>query len=116
MADNEHLLHASDLTRGEKLYLYRNRIGFSQEQRCVDLGVGFAEYRAMEVDSETTKPPYISIGAMEPRESYMIFRRRAGMTKGEVAEAVGCSVEWLRQMEQGRAPIRRLEEYWKAQA
>lgn len=114
MPEEKSLLSASDLTRGEKLYLHRKRLGQNQVRRSVDLGVGYAEYRAMEVDNPTTKPPYQSIGLMEVRESYMIFRRREGMTKGELAEDIGCSPEWLRQMESGQATIKRLQEYWES--
>ena len=114
MPEAKNLLSASDLTRGEKLYLHRKRLGMNQVRRCVDLEVGYAQYRAMEVDSSTTTPPYQSIGPMEERESYMILRRRQGMTKGDLAEAVGCSTEWLRQMESGQASIRRLQEYWES--
>ena len=114
MPEEKSLLSASDLTRGEKLYLHRKRLGQNQVRRSVDLGVGFAEYRAMEVDNPTALPPYQSIGAMEVRESYMILRRRQGLTKGELADAIGCSSEWLRQMERGQAPIRRLQEYWES--
>lgn len=113
MPEEKSLLSASDLTRGEKLYLHRKRLNINQVRRCVDLGVGLAEYRAMEVDGPASKPPYQSIGVMEVREGYIILRRREGMTKGELAEAVGCSPEWLRQMESGQAPIRRLQEYWE---
>lgn len=114
MAEETNLLDASDLTRGEKLYLFRKRLGYTQVQRSVDLGVGFAEYRAMELDEAHARGPYVTLRSIEEREVYTILRRRAGMTKGELAEVMGISAEWIRQMELGQAPIKRLQEYWES--
>lgn len=106
------LLKTSDLTRGEKLFIKRKRLGISQIEMSVDLGVIYSRYRAMEQDVEGSKPPYVSLGPLLECESYCVQRVRAGINKTELADKMGCSVYWLRQMERGDAPIKRLAEYW----
>jgi len=107
------LLRTRDLTRGEKLYVKRNRLGITQLEMSVSMGVVPAQYRAMEQDVEGSEAPYITLGAsLEPRESYTIMRRRAGYSRAELAEEIGVSAFWLRKMEKGLAPIKRLADYW----
>lgn len=105
-------LKTSDLTRGEKLYLKRHRLGLTQLEMSVDLGVIPAQYRAMEHDVEGSKAPFISLGAMKPREIYTILRKREGLSRAELAEQMGISEFWVRKMEKGAAPIKRLAEFW----
>lgn len=109
------LLKTSDLTRGEKLYIKRKRLGLSQIEMSVDLGVIHSKYRAMEQDVEGSEPPYISLGPLQECESYCVQRVRAGINKTTLAAEMGVSIYWLRQMERGEAPIKRLAEYWRAE-
>ena len=111
----EQILKTTDLTRGEKLYIRRKRLGLSQIEMSVDLGVIYCRYRAMEQDLEGSDPPFISLGKLRECESYCVSRVRAGVNKTALAEKIGVSVYWLRQMEQGTAPIKRLADYWEAQ-
>ena len=108
------LLKTSDLTRGEKLYIKRKRLGLSQIEMSVDIGVIYSQYRAMEQDVEGAEPPYISLGALLECESYCVQRVRLGINKTRLAEEIGVSIYWLRQMERGDAPIKRLADYWGA--
>jgi transcriptional regulator with XRE-family HTH domain len=108
----EPILSTSDLTRGEKLYIKRKRLGLSQIEMSVDLGVIHSQYRAMEQDAEGSEPPYISLGVLLECESYCVSRVRAGINKTKLAAEIGVSIYWLRQMERGDAPIKRLAEYW----
>jgi len=108
----ERLLKTSDLTRGEKLYIKRMRLGLSQIEMSVDLGVIHSQYRAMEQDVLCSAPAYVTIGKLLEREAYAIMRRRSGLNKTELAQDMGVDIFWLRQMERGDAPIKRLAEYW----
>lgn len=110
MAD---LLRTSDLTRGEKLYIKRKRLGLSQIEMSVDIGVLHSQYRAMEQDLEGAEPPYISLGKLLECESYCVQRVRAGINKTKLAKEIGVSIYWLRLMERGDAPVKRLAEYWR---
>ena len=107
------LLSTKDLTRSEKLYLKRRRMGLTQVEMSVDYGVPLSEYRAMEDGTIGVIVPYVAIGTLKDTESYTIMRHRSGMSKTEVAERIGVSAYWLRQMENGAAPIKRLAEYWR---
>ena len=40
------------------------------------------------------------------------MRRKVMLTQLDVAQALGRSKEWIRMMEQGKAPCRELQEYW----
>lgn len=104
---------AEDLSRGERLYLRRQRLGTTQIEAAVNLGVCLAEYRAMEVDDPMTKCPYTSVGKLAPHEQYMIKRRRLGYSRPALAAEMGVSAFWLRQMEKGVAPIRSLVKFWE---
>lgn len=107
------LLLLRDLTKGEKLHLYRRRLGFTQIQMSVDYGVSLNEYRAMEMDMPEARTVYVSLGTLEEREVYTVLRIRSGLSREEVASEVGVSTYWLRQMEAGAAPLKRLQEYWR---
>lgn len=108
------MLSTSDLSRAEKLYLKRKRMGLTQVEMSVDCGVSLNEYRGMESDAVGTRPPYVALGTLEDREVYVILRHRSGLSSSEIAEEIGVSTYWLRQMEGGDAPIKRLQAYWGA--
>lgn len=110
----EPILKTTDLTRGEKLYIKRKRLGLSQIEMSVDVGVIHSQYRAMEQDVEGSDPVYVTLGKLLECESYCVSRVRAGMNKTQLAKEIGVSIYWLRQMERGDAPIKRLAEYWGA--
>ncbi|MEE8181752.1 MAG: hypothetical protein V3T87_00395 [Candidatus Thorarchaeota archaeon] len=110
----EPLLKITDLTRGEKLYIKRKRLGLSQIEMSVDIGVIHSKYRAMEQDVEGSEPPFITLGTLLECESYCVSRVRAGVNKTKLAAEIGVSVYWLRQMERGTAPIKRLADFWEA--
>ena len=113
MATRKLPLSVGNLTRGERLYLHRKRIGYSQIQMAVDQGVCLSEYRSRELDEEGTKVPYVTLSKVEPHEVYTILRRRAGKSRTELGEELQVSAYWVGQMEAGRAPLKRLQEYWE---
>lgn len=107
-------LNVSDLTRGEKIYLHRKRLGYTQFEMAVDLGVGLSEYRAMELDEEGTRPPYTTLHKLEPHEACATWRRREGISKEQLALELGVTSYWVGRMEAGTAPVKRLAKYWEA--
>ena len=104
-------LRVSELTGGEKLYIYRTREGKTQFEKAVELGMCMAQYRSMELDH--TRAVYVSLGKLEEHEAFTLLRRRKGLTKVELAERIGVSSYWLGQMEAGTAPIDRLRRFWE---
>jgi DNA-binding XRE family transcriptional regulator len=56
--------------------------------------------------------PWVLLGSLELHEECYVLRRRARMSRRDLANAVGVSLTWVTQMERGRAPIDRLVTYW----
>lgn len=105
-------MKASDLTEGEKLLLDRRRRGRSQRQRAAELGVTLYQYRAWEGDRE--RPESIPrLGSLSVAEVCVVARRRAAIGVVELANELGVSREWLRQMEAGNVDPARLASYWQ---
>lgn len=99
-------------TRGESLLLGRRRKGLNQLQAAAERNVHVDRYREWEADRRTEDQPFQRLGRLKPNEVCFILRRRAGRTQREVAEVIGCTRLWVLQMEDGKAPVERLREYW----
>ena len=100
-----------DITRAERLLLDRRRRGEDQAAAARRLGVGIVLYKDWE-RGRRRFPRRVALGKLRRWEELMLLRRRAGLTQGELASALGCTRRWVVLMESGRAPIRVLEEYW----
>jgi hypothetical protein len=77
--------------------------------------VSFYRYRRWELDQRDAgqpTPPIVAVGRLEKHEVCFILRRRAGTAARLVAAALGITTWWFCQMEQGKVPGDRLEEYW----
>lgn len=48
-----------------------------------------------------------------PLERCILYRRRAGMTRTDLAHELGCSRYWVGQMELGAVNPQRLLDYWR---
>lgn len=105
---------AGDLSSGERLFLDRFRSGIGQRTAAKQYGVGLYTYRLWEDDKEavTTTFEVPAVGLISEAESYVIRRRREGLGLCEMAQRMGLSRYWVREMEAGRAPIDRLREFW----
>lgn len=112
--DRNKKLTASDLTRGEKLYIHRMRLSFTQIQMAVEHGVCLSEYRGMEFDEEGVTCPYVSVGTLQLFEVCATIRRRKGIRKSDLARRMLVSAYWLGRMESGTAPVARLASHWEA--
>lgn len=99
-------------TRGESLLLARRRKGMNQIEAANEYAVHVDKYRDWEADRRTDDQPRAHLGQLKPHEVCFILRRRAGKTQREIAAALGVSRLWVIQMEDGKAPVDRLREYW----
>lgn len=102
----------SSLSRGERLYLLRRRKNRTIEQAARSLKVSVHCYRAWERDVQEDAP-VVGLGQLTPQEKCVVMRRRSGKTTAQVAKEVGCCRLWLRQMEDGRADVAKLQEHWR---
>lgn len=103
------------LTDGEKFYIYRRRVGWSQVEAARRFGTGTADaYRALESGQWRVgwrKVPVVQ--AVTALEKCVLMRRRAGMTQRALAEAIGRSRCWVNQAERGLVNGKRLKQYWE---
>ncbi len=105
-------LTAVDLTRGESMRIYRDRLRFTEIQMAVEYGVCLSEYRAMELDEEGVRTPYVSISPLQDFESCATLRRRKGLSQAELSREIGVDVYQLGHMELGSASASKLIRFW----
>ena len=58
-------------------------------------------------------PPWAPEITPSRGERCLVYRKRAHMTQGEVADSIGCTHAAISQMEKGIIRVDRLEEFWK---
>lgn len=105
------MLLTSNLTAAERMIIWRRRQEMSQDRAAKHWGVSPWEYRLWENGERSSQPP-VKLGRLEDHEACFIARRRAGMTRLEMAKAIGMSHYPITQMERGRTSPERLVEYW----
>ncbi len=106
------MLKLQDLTKPEKLLLYRKRKKLTQREMAKEFGCSFKEYMFWE-SGGIAIPDYISISNLQPHEKCFIYRRRAGTPQKVVAKELGRCRHWVRYMENGTAPVDELLWYWE---
>lgn len=99
-------------TKGESLLLHRRRKGLNQIEAAKEYDVPVDKYRDWEADRRLDDQPRRHLGELKPHEVCFLLRRRSGKTQREIAAALGCTRLWVIQMEDGKAPVERLREYW----
>lgn len=108
------LLKVSQLTKGEKLFTARRRVGRTQAQEANAVGLPLHVYKRMEKDIDTgysLRPA--GLGKLRPYEACVILRKRNGMTLDDLADAAGLTKWWLCQIEKGKAPVDTLARFWE---
>lgn len=108
------VLMMSDLTPGERLALARRRRDVSQRDLAAQLGIPRRVIQVREADSRsTTAPVPDSLEAFVDRalgvndfrlpthEACFIMRRRRGENETTVSLHIGCSRQWVSEMERG---------------
>ena len=109
-------LKVGRLTRGERLFIHRRRLNNSQVQQAKEFNVSPFVYGLVERDAEVSCPAEISAGVavreLTDAERCVLLRRRLGRGAAWVANELGCSRMWLRNMEQDKVANDRLVSYW----
>ncbi len=107
-------MRASDLTRGEKLFLLRHRSGTTLAEQAADYGISMTQMRDWDRDitSSGQQPPSVGVGKVTRSESFRILRRRSGKTVAQLADELGYCSWWFRKMETGQADDSPLAVYW----
>lgn len=100
------------LSRGERLVIYRRREGLSQAQAAKRYKVGRKLYARWERD-EADDGPDVFIGSLYTHERAYLSRRRADVSRQQVADSIGVSAFWVTLMERGKKPCDRLLEFWE---
>jgi DNA-binding XRE family transcriptional regulator len=101
------------ITRSERLFIERRRLGESQEQAAWRHGISLNIYEQMERGQRAIPNDLMPrIGDSEVHERCVVLRRRAQLTQDDVAQSVGCSVRWIQLMERGERPCALLREFW----
>jgi len=105
------LIKTSELSKGEKLLVYRRRRGLTQSKSAKERKVSLYTYRRWEAD-ELDAVPKVSVGRLSEAEQCFLLRKRKGMSLADAAKEIDICRWWLCQMESGEAPIDRLLAYW----
>lgn len=110
----------------EKLFLYRKREGFSQQQLIDDikdynpgLTVNLQKVKNWEAGAELFDPVLVlryQPFAISKSEWSIITRRRAGWTQEHVAESLGVELSLIKRMEGGTIPCDDLVKFWEQRA
>ena len=106
------LVKASELSRGDKLWLDRRRRRENQATAAKRHRVSIVLYRSWERDDE--HGPSVKVGKLAPHEECALVRREEEVTIAEVAEELGCCRYWVHKMEKGEVDPQDLLDYWAA--
>lgn len=108
------LIDFRTLTRAERLVVARRRDEVSQADAAAQHGVSVDTYKRWETGRY--QGPMVAIGRLLPHEECFLLRRRATMSRSELARAIGKSRQWTTLMERGREPAHHLVTYWRERA
>lgn len=113
---------ASSLTAGERLTLARMRLRLTQREMARTIGVTRHNLQAMELDrwgdvvidgdkirGHRTASDVVTIAR---HEQCHVARRRTGREVGSIAKQLGCSRQWVNEMESGREDCANLCAFW----
>lgn len=107
------------LTSGEKLLLWRRRIGWNQKQAAKYYAVSVYNYKLAEYDKLKHFPYKISdfklLPPLHDYEKCLIHRKRSGLTQPAAAKQIGYGRYWLRLQETGKVSCEKLLVWWNEQ-
>jgi len=98
-----------DLTKGEVQFLQRRRRGHSIQKEAEHRHLTMQQIRDME-SSQARSAGKLKLTDVE---YCVVLRKRTGLTQQQVADALGVSRYWVMLMENEKAPINRLLQYWE---
>lgn len=99
-------------TNAQRLIIQRRRRGETQAEAAKRYNVSSRTYQSWEYGER--KAPLVMLDSLTKPELFFLLRRDAGLTQMQLATRIGVSELWLNLMENGKAPIGRLEQYWMA--
>lgn len=99
----------SSLSVGERLFLRRRRLGWSQREAARHMKVSRTKYGRYERDQEECPVGADPIEYLTDNEQATILRRREGLTQKDVADEIGMSRYWVSKMETGGADAERIK-------
>lgn len=105
-----------ELTKPEKLYLWRRRKDpmWKQSDVAKHFDVSVRTVMRWEAGQSGTIPD-LQLHGMNPHEVFVIIRRRAGVGVKQLAERIGISRQFLYLVESGKRPLtKRILLYWKS--
>jgi hypothetical protein len=106
------MLRARDLAAPERLFVDRIRRGETQAEAAERLGVSLYKFSGWESGTREGVPA-VRTGRLSEREVFALMRRRCELSIGEAAELVGCSANWIGDMEKpSGASLHRYREFW----
>lgn len=103
------------LSKSERLLIWRRRQGLGQEEASAQLGISHRRYGRWERGLETPEVDQ-PVDRLTVFERLFILRRREGISQQEVAESLGCTRAWVQMMETGESSSEQLQNYWKGRA
>lgn len=104
-------MNQPSLTNSERMLLARRRSGTTQRAAARKRGVSLHTYRAWE--GGATSCPATSLPDLREHEYYFVLRRRCSMSVQQLADELDVTRWWLIRMEKGKAPVKRLRQYWQ---
>ena len=106
------MLEDLQLSKSEKLLIWRRRSGLTQAQAAQEHQVSHRRWGRWERgDEEPTVDKDITTLAVH--EHLLIVRRRSNISQEEVARDLGCTRAWVQMMEAGLNGCEQLVRYWK---
>lgn len=108
-------LAVSDLSPGERLFIWRHRKGVDQFEAARLKKTTYRVYGKWERDEVTIAPcPKGAVGSELTRlEKCLLLRRRAKITQRELAADMSVSTGWVKVLESGRSEYEdSLHSYW----
>ena len=103
------------LSAAERLLIDRRRREETQAGAAERHGVSQTRYSRWERGLEPERAlPRPRVGRLAAHERCLLYRRRAGVSQGQIAEHLGRCKMWVRQMERGEVDCTELTSYWEA--
>lgn len=106
------MLEDLQLSKSEKLLIWRRRSGLTQAEAAQEHGVSHRRWGRWERGDEE---PAVDkeITTLAVHEQLLLLRRRNNVSQGEVARDLGCTRAWVQMMEAGVNGCEQLVRYWK---
>lgn len=106
------MLEELELTRSERVLVWRRRSGLGQKEAALEHGVSHRRWGRWERGLEEPKIDK-EVGRLAVFEQLLVLRKRRKVSQQSVAEALGCTRAWVQMMETGQSSSEQLQVYWK---